>query len=496
MSLIPGFKPPQPGNINLSNPFNQKIPGASPPPFPTGTMSMNSGIPSANIPQPPKPVDESYRDLAAPDQFKMFQSNPDIAQHEYGRITDAMNLYKASGDTNGYNAANDWMNKFNTATGGAYKPVDPAVAQFQQYQQQQTDMMKQLQSFSKPMNYDPTTDPQAIAYKQFYDNLAKQNSQNAMEDMNSRGLLNSSMTAGEVAKAQQDAGLQYGTKVADLGQQFYNRQQDQFNNQAKLVGLLGDQQQRSLDNQHWNQNYQLQQNADQRAGQAQQFNQGVSEAGLTGNYNGNRTIAGKNADLNEMQTMAQLTGYMPDGQGGVKPTSAQQQVQLSNMWKVADTSGTIPDQLADMYGLPHGTQTIQAKQIAAELAYKNASLGIEGARIGIEAQNAANQANYQRGMLNNESNRINMEYGPDSLNSQNKQSLIDGRAETKMKNIIDNIDSSPYISKTSAYDETGNQIHNMKVTDTKALGDYIFNLGLPEADTKKLYARYNLKWGD
>lgn len=496
MSLIPGFKPPQPANINLTNPFNQKIPGASPPPVPTNIMSMNSGIPSANIPQPPKPVDESYRDLAAPDQFKMFQSNPDIAQHEYGRITDAMNLYKASGDTNGYNAATDWMNKFNTATGGSYKPVDPAVAQFQQYQQQQNDMMKQLQSFAKPMNYDPTTDPQALAYKQFYDNLAKQNSQNAMEDMNSRGLLNSSMTAGEVAKAQQDAGLQYGTKVADLGQQFYNRQEDQFKNQAQLVGLLGDQAQRGLQNYQWNKTFDY--NAGRDQVKDQQWNQDhtISEGQLTGNYNGQRTIAGKNADLNEMQTMAQLTGNIPDGQGGMKPTSAQQQVQLSNLWKVADTSGTIPDQLADMYGLPHGTQTIQAKQIAAELAYKNASLGIEGARIGIEAQNAANQANYQRGMLNNESNRINMEYGPDSLNSQNKQSLIDGRTETKMKNITDNIDSSPFIAKTTATDENGNPVHSTKVSDPRALGDYIFNLGLSEADTKKLYARYGLKWGD
>lgn len=231
-----------PGATQVDAPAVPKanIPSAAP-------ASQTGTIPNANIPKPPS-FDESYRNLGAEDQFKIFQSNPDIAQHEYGRINDAINRYKALGDTNSLNLANKWLDQFNTVTGGEYKPVDPSVQQFNDYQKQMGDLMTQLKSFAQPMQYNPATDPQAIAYKQYYDNLAKQGSQNAMEEMNSLGLLNSSMTAGEIAKAEQDAGLAYGTKVADLGQQFYQRQQDQFNNTARLIGLLGDQQQRGMDN--------------------------------------------------------------------------------------------------------------------------------------------------------------------------------------------------------------------------------------------------------
>lgn len=63
-------------------------------------------------------------------------------------------------------------------------------------------------------------------------------------------------------------------------------------------------------------------------------------------------------------TLAQVTGYMPDG----TPTSNQQQLELSNLWTVADQTGTIPDSLATMYGLPKGTQTRSAKEFAAQLA--------------------------------------------------------------------------------------------------------------------------------
>ncbi|MBX6361891.1 MAG: hypothetical protein IRZ03_17670 [Acidobacterium ailaaui] len=72
----------------------------------------------------------------------------------------------------------------------------------------------------------------------------------------------------------------------------------------------------------------------------------------------NQNLATRQQDLNEMQVMAELTGMMPDG----TPTNAYQQQQLANLWKVADETGVIPDQLADMYGLQHGTQTQAAKQ--------------------------------------------------------------------------------------------------------------------------------------
>lgn len=83
----------------------------------------------------------------------------------------------------------------------------------------------------------------------------------------------------------------------------------------------------------------------------------------------NNDLATRNADLNETQVMAQLTGFLPDG----TPTNAQQQQQLANLWQVADATGTIPAELAQLYGIPEGTPTLQGKQIAASIANSNAS---------------------------------------------------------------------------------------------------------------------------
>jgi len=69
-------------------------------------------------------------------------------------------------------------------------------------------------------------------------------------------------------------------------------------------------------------------------------------------------LAGQNQQLSTTQVLAQLTGVMPNGQ----PTTAEQQRQLGNLWAVAEQTGTIPDTLATMYGLPVGTQTLAAKQ--------------------------------------------------------------------------------------------------------------------------------------
>jgi hypothetical protein len=86
-------------------------------------------------------------------------------------------------------------------------------------------------------------------------------------------------------------------------------------------------------------------------------------------------------NLNEMQVMAQLTGYLPDG----TPTNAQQQQMLENLWQVADATGTIPNELAQLYGIPAGTTTLQAKQIAASIANANAA----SARAGVADQRTA-----------------------------------------------------------------------------------------------------------
>ncbi|MDQ6418666.1 hypothetical protein RB620_04365 [Paenibacillus sp. LHD-117] len=70
------------------------------------------------------------------------------------------------------------------------------------------------------------------------------------------------------------------------------------------------------------------------------------------------------SDRNYGLSLSQLTGQLPDG----SPTTAEQQRQLSNLWIVAQQTGRIPNELADMYGIQRGTQTQDAYTQAQQLA--------------------------------------------------------------------------------------------------------------------------------
>lgn len=134
--------------------------------------------------------------------------------------------------------------------------------------------------------------------------------------------------------------------------------------------------------------------ADKTAAQASTVNPGI------------RTLAGQQTDetikqnsiqnkqfdrqqnFNEGITMAGLTGQING-----KATTAEQQRQLSNLWTVAEQTGTIPDELADLYGIARGTQTQSAKEFAAQLAItrQNANTSRQGTASGIN-NTAFNQA--------------------------------------------------------------------------------------------------------
>lgn len=89
-----------------------------------------------------------------------------------------------------------------------------------------------------------------------------------------------------------------------------------------------------------------------------------------------RSMAGQTTDLNRVQTMATLTGYLPDG----TPTTITQKQQLEDLWNVADQTGYVPDKLADLYGIPRGTQTQAAIKQAANIAEANQRAEVSAAR--------------------------------------------------------------------------------------------------------------------
>ena len=83
--------------------------------------------------------------------------------------------------------------------------------------------------------------------------------------------------------------------------------------------------------------------------------------------------------------MAQLTGFLPDG----TPTSAQQQQDLSNLWMVAQQTGTIPNQLADLYGLQRGSRTQDAIAQAAQIGISQQNANTSSFSASNSAGNAA-----------------------------------------------------------------------------------------------------------
>jgi hypothetical protein len=118
------------------------------------------------------------------------------------------------------------------------------------------------------------------------------------------------------------------------------------------------------------QQIQYAQSADQRDFDAQQERYAVADQQWQQNYG---------------VTLAQITGYMPDG----TPTSDQQQRELANLWTVADQTGTIPPQLASIYGLQAGMPTQAAKQFASQLAIQQQNANTSAYSAAQSAKNAA-----------------------------------------------------------------------------------------------------------
>lgn len=158
--------------------------------------------------------------------------------------------------------------------------------------------------------------------------------------------------------------------IQDLANQL---QQQQFQNNISEAGLTG----------QYN-------GSPTMAAQGQQFNQGIAQAGLTGQYNGSPTMAAQNQQFNQGVTaagltgqyngqttldaqkqMATLTGYMSDGKGGYIPTNTKQQQDLTNAWNEADKLGYVGSTLSQMTGIPVGTQTQTAKNQAQQIAVSN-----------------------------------------------------------------------------------------------------------------------------
>lgn len=100
---------------------------------------------------------------------------------------------------------------------------------------------------------------------------------------------------------------------------------------------------------------------------------------------GQQTLAKQGQEFSQGIQMAQLTGFLPDG----TPTNAYQQQQLANAWKEADAFGYVTPALSQLTGIPVGTETLQAKQIAIAQQNANTSAARLNMPSATEERNAA-----------------------------------------------------------------------------------------------------------
>jgi hypothetical protein len=254
------------------------------------------------------------------------------------------------------------------------------------------DAPKQAEALpTQSFNYDVTADP---LYKAQLENAlkaaglnARDASRAAMEVMNERGLLNSSLTANQLAQIQQDAitraqaDLQ-ASLVPQLTQQAYQRyrdtigdqqanvaRQDQLNNldYQRFRDQVGDQRfAAELSNALRGQAFgEYQAGLDQDTKQQQLA---MQLAGLTGNFGGQRTLEATNADRDYNVRLGALLGLV-DGKKTLDSVQADRNYELAK----ADNERQAK-QLALQLELDWAQLDEAKKENLREQAYRNATL--------------------------------------------------------------------------------------------------------------------------
>lgn len=247
----PGMTVPQkPKTTEPTGVVSQSLTVPRPPAMATSTGTIPKSSP---VPMPPQLNASNYRNADWQDQLKAFQSDRNLAQAELTRATNQANLYKATGDNAAYDRAQKWIGQINTATGGAVPMPnnDPNVQRYNQYRQQQDELMNRMQSMiNQPVQYNPEADPRYQAYRQLAQARAADASRQTMEALNSRGILNSSVTATQLGEIQQGAEQQAMAAIPEFYAQAMQQRQLDIQNAADMLRTTIGEDQRYLDNQY------------------------------------------------------------------------------------------------------------------------------------------------------------------------------------------------------------------------------------------------------
>jgi hypothetical protein len=346
-----------------------------------------------------------------------------------------------------------------TTPNATQAPTSPYAEEYSQWKTKMNDALSNYEKLAGgSFSYDPNTDPKYQAMQTLAKQRAGAAKQSTMEDLNSRGILNSSVTAsqlGQIEQAAEQEALAYIPQYEAMARQDY---QNRLSSAANLLNTYG-----GLADTAYNRDYTAGRDARADMESDRNYNRGVLESDRNFEYQQNRQ------QFDQDVTMAELTGRLPDG----TPTNAYQQQQLANLWTVAEQTGVIPNELADMYGIPRGTQTQAAKQFALNYALDeqrtNASIANQ------EAQTALDYQRYNDSLWNPQGATSTSGLTPNQAYDAIRSQYLVTDPDTKKS----------YITKNK--DERKNMIAQ------------IIALGMPDAQTDQLAAALGItskEWQD
>lgn len=267
-----------------------------------------------------------------------YAQNPQAGQTELQRAKQALGVYNALGDTQKAGAAQHWIGQLEQVIPQTQPQTQPQDTKNNQYNDLISGLISKLNT---PQNYDVYQDPQYQAAMQQQNYLTNQANRQVQETMGQTGFARSTNLPDRMAQNNTQSQAYLASQVVPgLVQQHNALQQQQFGNQANLINMLMNQ-------------------------QNQQFNQGIQEGQLTGNYKGDTTMQAK-------QLIASLTGKMPDG----SQTYQAQQDSIKNALDQVNTLGYVTKEASALLGVPEGTTSRAMQALMNDMAYKNAELGL------------------------------------------------------------------------------------------------------------------------
>lgn len=390
----------------------------------------------------------------------------------------------------------------------AYQPS----AEFQEWNTKQNELFSQLQNLmNQKFEYDPNSDPGYQAQRDLAKLRAGDATRDALEIQNEKGLLSSSLTNSQLGQIQQRAEQEAAAYIPQYREQAYGRYQDQLANAANLLGLAS-----GRANTAYDRNY-----TQGRDAQSDAFN----EAQLTGVYRSPQAQQQIDALL-DLKRQAEAPGITREARAALSQQADGIRASLSSMG--VDISNLGANTHSSKANAAAGVQTLAGKEQQYNQMADQRNFEFQKAQQ--EWENVFNQAQFDeskaariweqafkeksfaqsvkdaaasRGLQWASLAQRDKEFIADQAWKQKefdymqqqdalKNQGVGRTAEDYYKAIDDSMYLSPEMAPGAFPGADPTKTGRTTVNDPDGLESYIYSLNLPDEETYKLLARYNL----